>query len=76
MSKRFIIELKKRVIEMKNKCVELLRQRGVELKDIAECVIFLQKKYISGLNDEMALEAVEKVLEKEKCKMRFSPVFI
>lgn len=66
MSKRFIIELKKRVTEMKNKCVELLRQRGVELKDIAECVIFLQKKYISGLNDEMALEAVEKVLEKRE----------
>lgn len=51
---------------MKELCVRLLNERGVELKDIAECVIFLQSKYYPQLNVEMALEGVEAVLDKRE----------
>lgn len=51
---------------MKELCIELLKKRGVELVDIAECVVLLQEKYYPGLNTEIALEAVEKVMEKRE----------
>ena len=51
---------------MKELCVRLLNERGVELKDIAECVVFLQSKYYPQLNVEMALEGVEAVLVKRE----------
>lgn len=51
---------------MKEKCVALLKQRGVELKDIAECVIYLQGKYIEGLTLEIAENSVLSVLEKRE----------
>lgn len=51
---------------MKTLCIDLLSKRGVELKDIAACVLFLQKKYYPELTDEMALEAVKGVLEKRE----------
>ncbi|WP_294561941.1 phosphatidylglycerophosphatase A [uncultured Traorella sp.] len=51
---------------MKELCVRLLNERGVELKDIAECVVFLQSKYYPQLNVEMALEGVEAVLDKRE----------
>lgn len=51
---------------MKELCVKLLNERGVELKDIAECVVFLQSKYYPQLNVEMALEGVEAVLDKRE----------
>lgn len=51
---------------MKEICIQQLCERGVELKDIAECVLLLQKKYIPELNLEMAIETVEKVLEKRE----------
>ena len=51
---------------MKDLCVRLLNERGVELKDIAECVVFLQSKYYPQLNVEMALEGVEAVLDKRE----------
>ena len=51
---------------MKELCVRLLNERGVELKDIAECVVFLQSKYYPQLTVDMALEGVEAVLEKRE----------
>lgn len=51
---------------MKELCVRLLNERGVELKDIAECVVFLQSKYYPQLTVDMAFEGVEAVLEKRE----------
>lgn len=47
-------------------CVELLRQRGVELKDIAECTLFLQQKYFPTLTEEEVLEDIDQVLNKRE----------
>ena len=49
-----------------NKVIELLEQRGVTLKDIAEIVLFLQNEYISNLNIETCIESVEAVLQKRE----------
>jgi len=46
--------------------IQLLKQRGVELKDIAELVIFLQEKYIPDINLELCMESVEAVLKKRE----------
>ncbi len=51
---------------MINKCVQLLAERGVELEDIAECVVFLQQKYMPELDKAMAMKAVYSVLEKRE----------
>ena len=45
---------------------QLLQQRGVEVTDIAELVMFLQKSYIEQLNIEMCIEHVEAVLSKRE----------
>ncbi len=51
---------------MEELCINLLKKRGVELEDIADCVIFLQKKYVPELNQEIALEEVKMVLRKRE----------
>lgn len=52
--------------EMQQKAKDLLKERGVELKDIAELVYFLQTKYIEHLTMETCLHNVEKVLQKRE----------
>lgn len=47
-------------------CVKLLRQRGVELKDIAECSIMLQKQYFPDLEIEDVLEDIKQVICKRE----------
>ncbi len=44
----------------------LLKQRGVEVPDIAELVLFLQKKYITDLNIQTCIDNVESVLTKRE----------
>ncbi|MBP1048504.1 phosphatidylglycerophosphatase A [Enterococcus sp. BWM-S5] len=44
----------------------LLKQRGVEIKDIADLVMFLQEKYVPQLNIETCIENVEAVLTKRE----------
>lgn len=44
----------------------LLKQRGVEIKDIAELVMFLQEKYVEQLDMETCIENVEAVLTKRE----------
>ncbi len=44
----------------------LLKQRGVEIKDIAELVMFLQEKYVDQLDMETCIENVEAVLTKRE----------
>lgn len=38
--------------ELNNKAHSLLKERGVEIEDIAELVIYLQSKYIPDLSLE------------------------
>lgn len=45
-----------------------LKERGVELKDIAEIVIFLEKDYIDGLDEEISIHAINKVLHKREAQ--------
>lgn len=51
---------------MYQKCLELLKQRKVTLDDIVECVMFLQKPYISSLTEEECKEAIIAVLHKRE----------
>ena len=51
---------------MKQMCIDLLKERNVELVDIAECTLLLQKKYIDDLTLEMCLESIDSVLEKRE----------
>lgn len=51
---------------MERRCVELLKERGVGLEDIAQCVLYLQEKYYPDLTLEMAKEAVMSVLSKRE----------
>ncbi|WP_086349843.1 phosphatidylglycerophosphatase A family protein [Candidatus Enterococcus clewellii] len=44
----------------------LLKQRGVEIKDIAELVMFLQEKYVDQLDMDTCIENVEAVLTKRE----------
>lgn len=43
-----------------------LKQRGVQIEDIAELVMFLQKKYHPNLNIEECIENVERVISKRE----------
>lgn len=51
---------------MYQKCIELLLQCGVKLIDIADCVMFLQEKYIDGLTTEDCLKMIDDVLHKRE----------
>ncbi|MGC6769578.1 phosphatidylglycerophosphatase A family protein [Enterococcus sp. LJL128] len=44
----------------------LLKQRGVEIEDIADLVMFLQKDYVDKLDIETCIEHVEAVLSKRE----------
>ena len=51
---------------MYNKCCELLKERGVELSDIAELIYFLQEEYYPKLSDKEVYVALESVLGKRE----------
>lgn len=51
---------------MYNESLELLEQRGVQLKDIVECVVFLQRDYIENIDEEEICEIVKGVLAKRE----------
>ena len=54
--------------EYYNHIVRNLKERGVHLKDIAEIVIFLEKDYVDGLDEELAIHAINKVLHKREAQ--------
>ncbi len=56
----------KEVVNMYDKCIAYLNQRGVQLEDIAECVLFLQKEYHPQLTKEKCLQAIREVLHKRE----------
>ncbi|WP_125588528.1 phosphatidylglycerophosphatase A family protein [Companilactobacillus jidongensis] len=45
-----------------------LNERGVTLPDIAEIVIFLEKDYVPGLDEEISIHAITKVLHKREAQ--------
>ncbi|MCH4124394.1 MAG: phosphatidylglycerophosphatase A [Levilactobacillus sp.] len=51
---------------LRQRTIDLLNQRGVQLTDIAALVIFLQKDYIADLTPADALESVQTVLHKRE----------
>jgi len=51
---------------MNDFCIDLLKQRGVELSDITEIVYDLQTKYVKDLTLQMCQEAVLRVLAKRE----------
>lgn len=55
-----------KTIEMKEICIQRIKERGVELSDIAEIVFDLQQKYIPDLKIEICAEAVDRVLSKRE----------
>lgn len=48
--------------------IKMLNERGVTLPDIAEIVIFLEKKYVEGLDEEISIRAIKKVLHKREAQ--------
>lgn len=57
----------KKVINMTEKTArQWLHERGVEVKDIAELVYFLQEKYHPNLKMEECIQNVERVLSKRE----------
>lgn len=51
---------------MYEKCVELLKSRGVTIEDIVECVIFLQKDYVDNLESIDIHAIINSVLNKRE----------
>jgi phosphatidylglycerophosphatase A len=51
---------------MFDKCVALLKTRGVEISDIAECVMFLQQKHHPEVTEEMVIPIIEGILHKRE----------
>ncbi len=53
-------------IELKAIALALLEERGVQLEDLADLVMFLQNKYASDLTVDTCLEHVKAVLNKRE----------
>jgi len=53
-------------LNMKDICLNLLVERGVELEDISQVVFDLQKKYVPGLNLKICENAIHRVLDKRE----------
>lgn len=48
------------------KCIALLKERGVDLLDIADCALHLQQKYHPEVTKEACLEIVHSVIAKRE----------
>lgn len=51
---------------MFEKCVNLLKERGVEIEDIMECVVYLQKGHLDGLDREDVRISILTVIHKRE----------
>lgn len=51
---------------LEEKARQLLKERGVEIEDLAELVLFLQKPYIKNLTIDTCIENIESVLSKRE----------
>lgn len=52
--------------ELNKIAIQMLKDRGVELEDIGELVMFLQKRYYPNLTLELCVENVNAVLKKRE----------
>lgn len=53
-------------VKVKEAALNFLKQRGVELEDIAQLTYFLQEKYVPDLTIEQCIESVGHVLQKRE----------
>ncbi len=60
----FILVIKGETLEKKAR--QLLKDRGVEMEDLAELVLFLQKPYIEDLDLATCIENIDSVLSKRE----------
>ncbi len=51
---------------MYDKCINLLEERGVNLKDIAQCVLYLQKQHHPEIEEEEVIEVIKNVIKKRE----------
>ena len=51
---------------MYEKCIDYLSSRGVTLRDIAQCVLYLQKDYHPELSEAICEQAVKEILHKRE----------
>lgn len=51
---------------MKQICIDLLEERGVELKDIVECVVYLQDGYSKIIDREIIMQDILGILDKRE----------
>lgn len=51
---------------MYEKSIALLKERGVEITDIADCVVYLQKDYVENIDYEEVMIIVHSVLSKRE----------
>lgn len=54
------------VINMYEKCLNMLYERGVGLSDIAQCVIYLQRQHHPEIQEEEIIEVIKNVLKKRE----------
>jgi len=54
------------VINMYEKCLNMLYERGVGLSDIAQCVIYLQQHHHPEIQEEEIIEVIKNVLKKRE----------
>lgn len=52
--------------DLSEHCIELLKERGVTLDDIADCSRYLQSDYHGDLKKEELLDSVKKVISKRE----------
>ncbi len=52
--------------DLTREAIEMLNRRGVELEDIGELVLFLQKQYYPDLTLEFCIENLKSVLKKRE----------
>ncbi|MDF9824224.1 phosphatidylglycerophosphatase A [Breznakia sp. PF5-3] len=51
---------------MYEKCIALLKERGVEIEDIVDCVFYLQRGHIDDTDAASISETVKKVIDKRE----------
>lgn len=51
---------------MYDKCINLLEERGVNLSDIAKCVLYLQKQHHPEIKEEEVIEVIKNVIKKRE----------
>lgn len=51
---------------MKDICINLLEERGVGLKDIVDCVVYLQKAFVEEVDESVIMSDILSILEKRE----------